>query len=261
MASIAIALALFLQGQPAAAEAAAPPPAEDRLPAGAPKDDYQFVGWCYGMLRGYLDLHDQVMPEVTRIESAFRPPDRKLSDDLQVYADMQKEGQKQLKQFRAALTAAEKASLKPINQLGAKAVGQGADVWRTAQDVTPARLAQEWMSWTLPARCETVAKNLKANATLLGGAFKINDQPEPPPEAEAQPADAPAGEAKPAEAAAPGASPPPADAATAPADPAPVAKPDGDPAAVLLDPAAAPADAAPAPAKAKARKKRHGSEG
>jgi hypothetical protein len=216
MAPIALALALFLQAQPApaqsvpgdaapadrvgglllgtpAADKAAPAaaeeaPPEDRFPAGAPHDDYQFVAWCYGSLRGYLDLHDQVMPEVTRIESTYRPPDRKLSDDLKVYADMQKEGRAQLKQFQAALTAAEKASLKPINTVGAQAVTKGADVWRITPDVTPARLAQEWMSWALPARCETTAKDLKAKAILMGSAFKANDEPEAPPADAAPPA-------------------------------------------------------------------------
>src|SRR5437899_2266047 len=133
MSALAIALSFFLQAQPAAepapqptdaapaAEAPAGPadaaPPEDPWPAGAPRDDYQLVAWCYGVLRGYLDLHDQVMPEVTRIETTFRPPGRKLSDDLKVYGDMQKTGTKQLKEFQAALTAAEKASLKPINTL------------------------------------------------------------------------------------------------------------------------------------------------
>src|SRR5712671_5224773 len=99
MAPIAIALLLFLQAQPAAE----PPPASaeaapaQRWPAGAPHDDYQFVAWCYGALRGYLDLHDQVMPEVTRIESTYREPGHKLADDLKVYADIQKDGQRQLK--------------------------------------------------------------------------------------------------------------------------------------------------------------------
>jgi hypothetical protein len=219
MSSIALALALFLQAQPAPTEAApadpvgglllgapaadkaapAPPaeeaPPEDRFPVGAPHDDYQFVAWCYGSLRGYLDLHDQVMPEVTRIESTYRPPDRKLSDDLKVYADMQKEGRAQLKQFQAALTAAEKASLRPINTVGAQAVTKGAEVWRMSASVTPARLAQEWMSWALPARCETTAKDLKAKATLMGGAFKANDEPDPPP---ADAAPAPAADAAPA---------------------------------------------------------------
>src|SRR6478672_6513572 len=155
----ALALALFLQAQPAAADATqpaeppAPPaagaPAEPPYPRGAPRDDYQLVAWCYGALRGYLDLHDEVMPEVTRIETTFRPPGRKLADDLKVYADMQKAGTRELKQFQAALTAAEKASLKPINTVGAAAVAKGRSVWAPGPNVTKARMAQEWMSWAL----------------------------------------------------------------------------------------------------------------
>ena len=215
MAPVALALALFLQAQPATTDPAAllgappaektaektadeaPAPEEDRFPAGAPHDDYQFVAWCYGNLRAYLDLHDQVMPEVTRIESTFRPPGRKLSDDLKVYADMEKEGRAQLKQFRAALTAAEKASLKPINVQGAAAVAKGQDVWRVTPDITPARLAQAWMSWDLPARCEVTSKTLQAKATLMGGAFKINEEPDPPPADAAPAAEAPAAETPP----------------------------------------------------------------
>ena len=173
--ALALALALFLQAQPAAEPAAQPAadapadtPAEAPFPAGAPHDDYQFVAWCYGSLRGYLDLHDQVMPEVTRIESTYRPPGRKLSDDLKVYADMQKEGRAQLKTFQAALTAAEKASLRPINTIGAEALQKGASMWAPPPGTTRARMAQEWMSWALPARCETTAKDLKAKATLMG---------------------------------------------------------------------------------------------
>jgi hypothetical protein len=205
MAPIALALFLFLQGQAAAdpapdaapaAAAEAPPPAE-RWPAGAPHDDYQFVAWCYGSLRGYLDLHDEVMPEVTRIESTYRPPGRKLSDDLKVYADMQREARAQLKAFQAALTAAEKASLRPINTVGAAAVQQGRSVWRAGPEVTKARMAQEWMSWALPAKCETTAKALEARASLLGASLRANTEPQaepPPPAAEqtAPPAEQPA---------------------------------------------------------------------
>jgi hypothetical protein len=183
MAPLAFALALFLQGQPAAAEAApAPEPAaaEERWPPGAPHDDYLFVSWCYGSLRAYLDLHDQVMPEVTRIETTYRPPGRKLADDLKVYADMQKEGRGQLKTFQGAMTAAEKASLKPINALGAEAVVKGRSVWKAGPDVTPARLAQAWMSWALPAKCETVAKTLHDRAVLMGASFKVNAEPDAP---------------------------------------------------------------------------------
>jgi len=184
MAPIALALFLLLQGQPAPegaappADAAAPaadaPPAEERWPAGAPRDDYQFVGWCYGSLRGYLDLHDQVMPEVTRIETTYRPPNRKLSDDLKVYADLQKDGRRQLKEFQAAMTAAEKASLRPINVIGAGAVQKGRSIWNAGPEVTKARLAQEWMSWSLPARCPTAAAALEKRSKLLGASLQAN---------------------------------------------------------------------------------------
>ena len=176
---------------------APPPVVEDRLPTGAPREDYPFVGWCYGALRGYLDLHDQVMPEVTRIEGAFRRPGSSLADDLKVYADMQTEGRGQLKQFQTALTAAEKASLRPINMQGAAAVRQGRMVWRNATEVSKARLAQEWMSWTLPARCETVAARLEARSNLMGATLSANQAPPvaDPPVQEPAPATASTDEA------------------------------------------------------------------
>ncbi len=183
MTPFAIALALFAQAPEAAAPAPeTPAAAEDRLPAGAPKDDYQFVAWCYGALRGYLDMHDEMMPEVTRIESQFRKPGTKLEDDLKVYAQMQKDGRAQLKSFQAALTAAEKASVRPINTLGANAVRQGRLIWNTGPEVTKARKAQEWMSWALPARCESVSASLETRAKLMGATFKVNEEPPAPAE-------------------------------------------------------------------------------
>ena len=195
MSPFALLFALFF-AQPADAPAAAaePPPAaeapavapepapiEDVLPAGAPREDYPFVAWCYGNLRGYLDIHDEVMPEVTRIETTYRPPGRKLSDDMKVYAAMQRDGRAQLKTFQAALTAAEKASLRPINKVGAEAVQRGHAIWGAGPGVSKARKAQEWMSWTLPARCETVAASLEQRARLMGASFRTNAEPEPAP--------------------------------------------------------------------------------
>jgi hypothetical protein len=204
MPAFALALALaFAQPAPsegaAAPAPAAAPAAEEAWPAGAPHDDYQFVAWCYGALRGYLDLHDQVMPEVTRIESEFRRPGSKLEDDLKVYAEAQAQGRKDLKTFQAALTAAEKASIRPINQVGAAAVAKGHGIWIAPPGTPKARMAQEWMSWTLPARCETTAADLQKRAVLMGPAFKVNEEEAPAaPAAEAAtPAE------KPPEAAAP----------------------------------------------------------
>ena len=179
MLPFAFALSMFLAGQPEPPAApAAAAPVEDRLPTGAPSEDYPFVAWCYGSLRGYLDLHDQVMPEVTRIEGAYRKPGTKLADDLKVYADMQREGVVQLRLFRNAMTAAEKASLRPINTVGAAAVAKGRAVWNAPPDTPKARLAQEWMSWTLPDRCEKTARALQQRATLLGASLRANAEPE-----------------------------------------------------------------------------------
>ena len=183
MTPLAIALALFAQDPAAAPPAAVPettqPAPEDRIPTGAPREDYQFVAWCYGTLRGYLEMHDEMMPEVTRIECQFRKPGTRLEDDLKVYADMQKDGRAKLKAFQAALTAAERASVRPINTVGAAAVRQGRQTWNVGPEVTKARKAQEWMSWALPVRCETVAASLETRAKLMGATFKVNEDPAP----------------------------------------------------------------------------------
>ncbi|CAN7577797.1 hypothetical protein LJR225_004314 [Phenylobacterium sp. LjRoot225] len=200
MISLALAASLFLADQPAAqqavaaappaAEAAQAPAAEAPAPTGAPTDDYQFVAWCYGVLSGYLDLHDQVMPEVTRIETTWRRPGSKLSDDLKVYEDQQRQGRADLKRFQNALTAAEKASLQPINVTGSAAMKRGHAVWNVGPDVTKARLAQEWMSWSLPSRCPVVADTLAKRASLLGASLKGNAAPDSPTSAsEATPAE------------------------------------------------------------------------
>lgn len=176
---ILFAATLFLQP----AEAAPQQPAEAPLPAGAPSEDYPFVAWCYGALRGYLDLHDEVMPEVTRIEGAFRKPGTKLEDDLKVYADQQQEGRKDLVRFQRALTAAEKASMRPLNTVGGEWVKRGRAVWTAGPTVTKAQKAQLWMSWALPARCETVADSLEQKSLLAGAALKANAESEAPAEA------------------------------------------------------------------------------
>ncbi|MDB5417128.1 MAG: hypothetical protein JWP50_547, partial [Phenylobacterium sp.] len=92
----------------------------------------------------------------------------------------QKQARRDLERFRSAMTAAEKASLRPINALGADAVVKGRSVWNGGPDVTKARLAQEWMSWTPPARCRTTADSLEQRARLMGPAFKVNAEEEAP---------------------------------------------------------------------------------
>ena len=179
MSALLFALALLAQdADPGAAPAPAEPapeaaPAAEELPwpAGAPHDDYGLVAWCHGALTGYLDLHDQVMPEVTRIETTYRPPGRTLAEDMKIYADLQKQARKDLKLFERAIEAAEKASIRPLAPVGAAAIKKGRTVWSGASGLTPARIAQEWMSWSLPVRCAPTAERLEKNAKLLGAAF------------------------------------------------------------------------------------------
>lgn len=180
MIPFALAASLFLtpaaaDAAPAAAQpAAAAPASQAPIPTGAPTADYPFVAWCYGVLAGYVDLHDQVMPEVTRIESTWRRPGSKLADDLKVYDDQQRQAHDDLKRFRSALTAAEKASVQPINAEGAEAIKRGRAVWNVSPDVSKAQVAQEWMSWSLPARCSPTAAALEKRSKLLGASLQAN---------------------------------------------------------------------------------------
>lgn len=243
MSALLFALALLAQDVPVATAAPAapppPPPLSSGLPRGAPRGDYELVAWCYGALRGYVDMHDEVMPEVTRIETTYRAPGSSLAADLKVYADQQKQARKDLTRFQAALTAAEKASMRPLNAQGAEAVRRGRMVWSSAPDVTKARKAQEWMSWSLPATCGTTADTLLTRSNLMAQALKANTEAPAPEETPASPPAAIETSAAPA----PGPDAPVADAA--PAQAPAVAEPEAEPASspVIVEDAA-PAEAA-----------------
>jgi hypothetical protein len=200
--SLIFALALAAQDQqPAPPEAPAPAPDAATRRSGGPhsqrraQDDYQFVGWCYGALRGYLDLHDEVMPEVTAHREHLPPAGLEPAGRSEGLCHMEKDGRAKLKMFQTALTAAERASPRPINVQGAAAVRQGQNIWRASGDVTKARKAQEWMSWVLPARCERIAGSLEARAKLSGAALRANapkEEPAPEKLPEARPEAGPA---------------------------------------------------------------------
>ena len=191
MSALIAALALFAAAEPTAAGGA---PAELTLtedmpyPAGAPRDDYGLVGWCYGALRGYVDLHDQMMPDVTEIEKAPPVnPDTTLAQKMAAYATIQAQAQKDMKLFARAMEAAERASLKPINIVGAAAVKKGHATWAAAANMPKRQVAQNWMGWTLPVRCTPTAHALEQRAKLMGKTFQVNTDP-----ADLEPAPAPA---------------------------------------------------------------------
>lgn len=202
---------------------------------GEPQNDYQLVAWCYGALDAHMSLHDEAMPEVERIERNFESHPGGANEELAFYAQQQKEGKKQLALFRRAMTAAEKASIKPIQQDGATAMTQGRAIWAGSAYADKRRLAQEWMSWALPDRCTPTAQTLEQKASVLGAALSYNAETEQPA---AAPADGGATAEEPAAAPAPEngsveePAAPPAENGSAPADqPAPEAAPADEPAA------------------------------
>ncbi|MDR3506375.1 MAG: hypothetical protein P4L64_00595 [Caulobacteraceae bacterium] len=180
----------------AAAQAQADEPIEneDDVPASAPKDDYRFVGWCYGVLDEYLRIYEIVKPDLKDIDKLFGTP----VVEAEPYASDIAEDRKALKRFASAIEAAEKASAKPIAPEGAAAIQSGRKMWAAARLEPHRRMADAWLFWGLPARCDRVAKSLKTRATLMGQAFAV-DAPvvEPPAPAHVLPVKAPAPTAPP----------------------------------------------------------------
>ncbi|MDB5430110.1 MAG: hypothetical protein JWP35_1226 [Caulobacter sp.] len=185
--SVLIALLLLFAGDEApvatqarpATPSKTPPPAVQpilsAMPASmqAPADDYGYVSWCYGALSGYLSLYDQAMPEVTRIEKEFPGPDG-IDADLKIYPELRATARGDLKLYASAIEAAEKASPKLISPYGAAAAKRGVAIWNGAKNAPPAKLAQMWMSWSPPEKCEVTARKLKTQASVLGQALAYN---------------------------------------------------------------------------------------
>ncbi len=183
MSLIALAALSILAAEPAQAAPEQPPqkaaatPASikiedqdsDGVPENAPKDDYRFVAWCYGALDEYLQIYDVVKPDLKAIDKMFGSP---VKED-EPYHDDIAEDRKALKRFAAAIEAAEKASLHPISPEGAAAIDSGRQIWSAARLEPRRKLADAWLFWGLPARCDKVAKQLKVRATLMGQAFAI----------------------------------------------------------------------------------------
>lgn len=202
MAPYLLALALMMQDAPAAADgpvATAVPRKQDVAPlpiqggaVSAPTDDYGYVGWCYGAISSYVELYDRAMPEVIRIERAWPTPSTE-ANIAEVYPGQRDEARRNLVLFSRAMEAAERASPAAIQPQGAAAIKRGRAMWTGATSVPKAQLAQFWMSWSPPAKCEETARTLEARSLLFGQALTYNAKdaapitPPPPPEEEVAP--------------------------------------------------------------------------
>ena len=148
---------------PSSAPAAAPADGEDPFPAGAPTDDYHFMGWCYGALSGHMDLYDKVLPSVRSIEAAFPDSNRTIDEVMGDYTAQHTEGDRLLKSWDHSLTALE-AKRKTGRASRAAAVASGREVWKGSETADARQLAQLWMSWGLPGRCMSTGERLAPKA-------------------------------------------------------------------------------------------------
>jgi hypothetical protein len=166
-----------------AAEPATEAPVGEPLPPGAPQQDYPLAAWCYGALSEYLDVYDRVKPDLVAIDKMFgtsRP------DEKEPYADDMAAARAELKVIGHAVQSAEQASPEAIAPRGVEAINLGRSIWHPAEMKTRRELARAWLTWALPDRCASNARELIAKSALLGKALSYNnpsatDAPAPPP--------------------------------------------------------------------------------
>jgi hypothetical protein len=143
--------ALLLAGAEPAAAAAPSAKAElaERLPAGAPKDDFAFVAWCDGVLSGHMDLAERVK-DVLPLD----PVQQKIGNAyLAAY-------EKALKGAKEGATAAGRKRAEAAHQIGWKN-------WDKARKADKHLAADTYLAWQLPGRCEHAAIRLSGDKDLF----------------------------------------------------------------------------------------------
>ena len=182
---------------PETAPAGAPAtPVGEPLPPGAPTADYELTAWCFGAMSEYLQVYDQVKPELRDIDKLFGTS---VKGEKDPYHQDMAAARDELKVLSGGVEAAEKASPAPISEQGAAAVKQGRSIWHPAEGKTKRELARAWLSWGLPDRCDSTARDLTSRSALLGQALRYNASKAATTDAAAIPAAEPAGLAQPSQ--------------------------------------------------------------
>jgi len=162
--------------------AATPPDqgAGEPLPPGAPTDPYELSAWCYGALDEYLKIYEQVKPDLRDIDKLFGTSvveTDPYQHDMAAY-------RVELKIIGDSVTDAEKASPRPISQRGVSSMRLGRAIWSIAETKSSRELARAWLTWGLPDRCDSNARELTQRSLLFGQALGYNAKPpESPPTA------------------------------------------------------------------------------
>jgi hypothetical protein len=141
------------------------------LPSGAPTEPFRLAAWCYGAMDEYLAVYDRVKPDLIAIDKTFGST---VKNEKEPYAADMAAARQELKVLADAVAAAQKASASPLAQEGEQATALGRSIWAPAEAHSSRELARAWLSWALPDRCATNARDLSARSALLGKALKEN---------------------------------------------------------------------------------------
>lgn len=120
------------------------------LPAGAPTDDYEFMGWCTGILTGHMELYPKVKPQLDVISKRWNTVD----EDNKQQAAQQIEGRALLARLRKVMATAE-ATKPGLGATGQSAFQKGMDSWSGLDKVDKQAQAYSWMNFGFPVQCET----------------------------------------------------------------------------------------------------------
>lgn len=165
--AFALSLALLAQNpaaqptEPAPPAAAVAPAGDPPLPPGAPADDYGFINWCWGALSGHMAVYPRVRDQLD--------PEGYSADEQQMAA-----GRAYLALYEQAIGAADQASSRVRTQEAIAGRNAGANVWAAAASVDPVQLKWAYLGWSLPGRCEVVARRLLANSELMAPALRTS---------------------------------------------------------------------------------------
>ncbi len=156
---------------PAATSLPAPEEPGEPLPPGAPIQPYELSAWCYGALGEYLDIYDRVKPDLRTIDKMFGSS---VKNEKEPYSGDIAAARDELKLLANAVEGAEKASPTPIQENGVAAIKKGRSIWAPAEAKSERELARAWLTWGLPDKCDSNAKQLAASSAVLGQALKYN---------------------------------------------------------------------------------------
>ena len=121
----------------------------DRIPAGAPKDDFGFVAWCDGVLAGHMDLAERVQSVLPL-------------DPVQ-----QKIGQAYLQAYEKALTGSKEGKTEAGRKRAEAAREIGWKNWGPARKANKQLAADTYLAWQLPGHCEKAAIRLSGDQDLF----------------------------------------------------------------------------------------------